>query len=442
MKDPEFGVNISNKKILSKKYKNVFVGKKAISWMVNKYKIPKSKALAVGQTLLDFGLVSHCSSDKLPFTAACWYRFKEKERIKIPIVIINGFQGAELYCSKTKFKKWLTDETIDDIQNLSIELPIYWDPDTGQQRDTLKPGDLLKKTTMEDGYTIDPYNKLIKGISEKLGNGVYQFTYDWRRSLFEPIHALEELLETIREDHQHPAQVVAQDIGGLLTIAVMNKRPDLFSSVLFSGVPFKPNFSALISYQSGCKIIGDMMISPRITATFPSLLATLPTPEDLEIQINDPHEINLKAKSVVIGVNEELDMFKVQTWKDLQIGKYSQLYADEDIEDYDLFLETALNEAKEFKKQIQSEKYVEYPIIGIVKSISVKTTANIYYDDDTHHFDFSDLQNGDGKYLDYCTTPDGFPVYRTWKVPKRNERILESDIILDILEDLQKKYLE
>src|SRR2546430_11641135 len=56
-----------------------------------------------------------------------------------------------------------------------------------------------------------------------------------------------------RENGGARVQVAAHSMGGLITFGALNRRPDLFHSALFAGVPFGASVSFLEDMHAGTR---------------------------------------------------------------------------------------------------------------------------------------------------------------------------------------------
>lgn len=73
------GVAISDRRYLGKSYPRCFVGSECVDWMMRNYALPFGGAEAVGQRLLDLGVLHHVV-DQHPFLGAnLYYRFRADE---------------------------------------------------------------------------------------------------------------------------------------------------------------------------------------------------------------------------------------------------------------------------------------------------------------------------------------------------------------------------
>jgi len=75
LKDPKMGVGLSDKSFLGVTFRDVFKGSELVEWLRENLRVSDSQAKELGQHLLQDQFISHCSTDLLPFTTVCFYRF-------------------------------------------------------------------------------------------------------------------------------------------------------------------------------------------------------------------------------------------------------------------------------------------------------------------------------------------------------------------------------
>jgi len=75
LKDPKTGLKVEEKNFFGIQFKNVFKGSEFVKWVEVNFKFDKKIAREIGSKLLKEKLFQHCSSDLLPFTEICFYRF-------------------------------------------------------------------------------------------------------------------------------------------------------------------------------------------------------------------------------------------------------------------------------------------------------------------------------------------------------------------------------
>eukprot|EP01125_Pyxidicula_operculata_P009952 TRINITY_DN3275_c0_g1_i2.p1 TRINITY_DN3275_c0_g1~~TRINITY_DN3275_c0_g1_i2.p1 ORF type:complete len:242 (+),score=15.07 TRINITY_DN3275_c0_g1_i2:324-1049(+) len=217
---------LQEKQFVGLKFQDAFSGYELLDWMISTFSLSKTVAKSFATQLLDNKLISHCSSDKLPFTKQCFYQFVgSKSTYHVPLVTIHGIKGSNLYNARSKKTDYLTFQQATGIQTTDISLPLTWEPKTNkdgntimvQNSDTLVPQGLLEKVKVGD-LGEDIYAPWMK-ISKTLGRvQVKEFAYDWRRNLFEAVDNFIEFLSDLNKETGQKIQVVAHSMGGLVTL--------------------------------------------------------------------------------------------------------------------------------------------------------------------------------------------------------------------------------
>jgi len=77
VRDPTTGVEVKEQIFIGMKFPNAFKGAKMVKWFMLTEDMTRKDAFATGAAFLKHKKISHCSSDILPFTAACFYRFTD-----------------------------------------------------------------------------------------------------------------------------------------------------------------------------------------------------------------------------------------------------------------------------------------------------------------------------------------------------------------------------
>ncbi|KAJ3155746.1 hypothetical protein HDU86_004215 [Geranomyces michiganensis] len=149
------------------------------------------------------------------------------------LVLLGGMYGSFLADKKTGQTAWLSTDHLFGFAKVNVGLSLE-DVD-----DSLVPAGVLDR--------IGPINICADLCREftaqsECSNGKFRFSpfgYDWRRDPGHSAKALERHLEEIyARNGGNPIVVVAHSMGGLVTLAVVNRRPDLIRGVVFVGTPF------------------------------------------------------------------------------------------------------------------------------------------------------------------------------------------------------------
>jgi len=224
------------------------------------------------------------------------------------------------------------------------------------------------------------------------------FFYDWRRSLFESVDLLEKYLDDLSaKNGKTKIQVVAHSMGGYVTFVTLNRRPDLFHSVLFAGTPFRST-KYLEELLLGSSIgINGRIKPPTVTASFLSLYSFF---SDAGKGLVDEKHNPIK-----------IDWFNPEEWKKNKLGLYA--YEPAPSEQYEKFLTIALEKGKAFKALVTARSDLTYPPIACITGKSHPTKGNILRNGPTakRGYDFQSMRvEGDGTVeYTHMVPPEGIP---------------------------------
>jgi hypothetical protein len=159
------------------------------------------------------------------------------------VVIMGGYRGSILRSTKTNRQVWVPVKVGLNIRKVDLEVGLEPE-DEEQMPETIYPSGMLQNIG-----PVDISKRLFKRLSEceNARNGklrVWDYGYDWRLSPHLLSRQLNEFLEKLpsnnaAKDGSRPsgALVIAHSLGGLITRHVVNNRPELFSGVVYAGVP-------------------------------------------------------------------------------------------------------------------------------------------------------------------------------------------------------------
>ena len=161
------------------------------------------------------------------------------------IVIMGGYRGSILRSAKTKRQVWVPVKVGLNIRKVDLEVGLEPE-DEERMEETIYSSGMLQNIG-----PVDISKRLFKrlGECENARNGklrVWDYGYDWRLSPHLLSRKLTAFLEKLpsnqpRADGTFPetrgALVIAHSLGGLITRHVVNQRPELFSGVVYAGVP-------------------------------------------------------------------------------------------------------------------------------------------------------------------------------------------------------------
>jgi len=227
------------------------------------------------------------------------------------------------------------------------------DGHVAQAQGTLHSGETLSRIRVVPLLVEEQvYGPWLKAAA-KLGRPFYSFNYDWRREPMETLQQFEKFIEGVIAQHPgQKVQVVAHSMGGLITLALLNQRTELFHSAVFVGVPFSGGIGFLLDMHHGTSVgLNRRILSPQVLATFPSVYSLFPlTGEGL-----------VDAE----GAKISMDFFSVTDWKREQLGVFHPDFGGG--HGYEEFLRTALERVKRFR-QMLAPQHKKYPPVWVVNS--------------------------------------------------------------------------
>jgi hypothetical protein len=173
------------------------------------------------------------------------YLDRAMESLVGDIVIMGGYRGSILRSTKTKRQVWVPVKVGLNIRKVDLEVGLE-PSDEERMEETIYPSGMLQNIG-----PVDISKRLFKRLSEceNARNGklrVWDYGYDWRLSPHLLSRKLTAFLEKLPSNQPGAdgkiletggALVIAHSLGGLITRHVVNQRPELFSGVVYAGVP-------------------------------------------------------------------------------------------------------------------------------------------------------------------------------------------------------------
>ncbi|KAK4106478.1 hypothetical protein N658DRAFT_520021 [Parathielavia hyrcaniae] len=159
------------------------------------------------------------------------------------VVVMGGYRGSILRSAKPPHRRlWVPVKVQLGVRKVNLEVGI--DPEDEEN---------MEKSIIADGMLqnigpVDISKRLFKRLREcenaRTGKlRVHDYGYDWRLSPHRLSRRLVEFLEKLPSNQpsvpkeQRGGLVIAHSLGGLITRHAVNQRPELFSGVLYVGVP-------------------------------------------------------------------------------------------------------------------------------------------------------------------------------------------------------------
>ncbi|KAK8182845.1 hypothetical protein BC567DRAFT_221003 [Phyllosticta citribraziliensis] len=185
--------------------------------------------------------------------------------LKGDVVILGGYRGSILRSAEPPHRQlWVPIKVGLNLRKVDLEVGL--DPeDEETMEERVIPGGMLTHIG-----PVDISRRLFKRLraSENAHSGelrVHDYGYDWRLSPHLLSRRLIEFLESLpcnKPDapaDQKGAVVIAHSLGGLITRHAINQRPDLFSGVVYAGVP-----TTCVNILGPLRNGDDVLLSSRV----------------------------------------------------------------------------------------------------------------------------------------------------------------------------------
>mmetsp|Transcript_35934 Transcript_35934/g.47422 ORF Transcript_35934/g.47422 Transcript_35934/m.47422 type:complete len:414 (-) Transcript_35934:88-1329(-) len=365
---------------------------------------------------------------------------------KPPLVLIHGMKGSHLQKRKAEDSQrdleraWLTTPGLLSLETPELSLPLDWSGNT-QLCDDLEVGSTIDsvKIRLTKNLKLDLVPIYGPFMQQALlsDRDFFTFEWDWRRDLGEATVLLEDFLMKLSAKYDgQSVQVVAHSMGGLITLPIVNKKPELFAGIIFAGVPFGTGINYLTDIHTGYTAgFNKRMFAPHVLATFASHWIFFPE--------------NSKESDIVdVGTGEMLpfDFYTVQDWEKYSLGIFNpSQYPTVDKERYRNHLQNALNRAKLFRRKLVCKPDLKYPPIAVVSGNQHATVNQVLVSRDGSNNLSWDFLNGravegDGR-IDFAKSfpPEGIP-YEAIASSAKHVNLLNEDIsdLWQVIEDQAK----
>ena len=331
----------------------------------------------------------------------------------VPLIFIHGIKGATLNDANGR-EVWLSRWQALGLSSPDLALPLAWNGDS-QASDSLAPGEILSWIPIIPFYRAAVYGPWLDA-ARGLGRPFFPFAYDWRRDNRETAARFESFLEQVRRSTGAArVEVVAHSMGGLITLSVLNRRPELFHSVVFAGVPFDGGIGFLPDLQKGtANGLNKKILSPSVLATFPSVYSLFPN-----------HGGNLLGAD---GGPVSVDFYHAEDWKRLRLGPYSRNRKPS--ADFEVYFDRALAAALRFRESLKPAA-VSYPPIGVVCGNHFPTIRNAVEKGNEWSFPASQTSPGDGRVPEQTCLPPAPLAYKLFESKAEHSDLLNDPAVID-----------
>jgi hypothetical protein len=164
------------------------------------------------------------------------------ENLTGDVVIMGGYRGSVLRSSKTNRQVWVPVKVGMNIRKVNLEVGLESE-DEENMEDHIYPSGMLTNIGPVD-ISKRLFKRLREGENAKNGKlRIWDYGYDWRLSPHLLSRRLIAYLEKLPcnqpgvPEKERGALVIAHSLGGLITRHAVNQRPELFSGVIYAGVP-------------------------------------------------------------------------------------------------------------------------------------------------------------------------------------------------------------
>ncbi|QSZ30522.1 hypothetical protein DSL72_000076 [Monilinia vaccinii-corymbosi] len=208
---------------------------------------------------------------------------KAMENLTGDVVIMGGYRGSILRSAKPPHHQlWVPVKVGLNIRKVDLEVGL--DPeDEEKMEESIFPSGMLTNIG-----PVDISRRLFKRLRncENAQNGklrVWDYGYDWRLSPHLLSRKLKAFLEKLPSNQPGPngekppgALVIAHSLGGLITRHVVNQKPELFSGVIYAGVP-QSCVNILGPFRNGdAVLLSSRVLTAQVNFTLRTSFVLLP----------------------------------------------------------------------------------------------------------------------------------------------------------------------
>lgn len=159
------------------------------------------------------------------------------------VVIMGGYRGSILRSAKPPRRRlWVPVKVQLGVRKVNLEVGLDPEDEENMEKHIIPDGMLKNIGPVDISKRL--FKKLRESENARAGKlRVHDYGYDWRLSPHLLSRKLVEFLERLPSNQpgtpkeQRGALVIAHSLGGLITRHAVNQRPELFSGVLYVGVP-------------------------------------------------------------------------------------------------------------------------------------------------------------------------------------------------------------
>ena len=237
------------------------------------------------------------------------YLAQALEQLEGDVVILGGYRGSVLRSAEPPNRQlWVPVKV--GLNLRKVDLQVGLDPEADENMEEhIIPGGMLTHIG-----PVDMSRRLFKRLraSRNARNGklrVWDYGYDWRLAPHLLSRKLIQYLDKLPSNqadvpvNERGAVVIAHSLGGLITRHAINHRPELFSGVVYAGVP-TTCVNILGPLRNGDDVLfSSRVLTAQVNFTIRTSFALLPLDGRCFIDKETKEEL-------------PVDFFDVKTWAD------------------------------------------------------------------------------------------------------------------------------
>ncbi|KAK4975531.1 hypothetical protein LTR28_009578, partial [Elasticomyces elasticus] len=193
------------------------------------------------------------------------YFIKAVSELTGDVVVLGGYRGSILRSAEPPHRQlWVPIKVGLNLRKVDLEVGLDTE-DEENMEERIIPGGMLTHIG-----PVDISRRLLKRLraSDNAHAGclrVHDYGYDWRLNPSLLSKKLIEFLEKLpcntpdTPAEQRGATIIAHSLGGLITRHAINQRPDLFSGVVYAGVP-----TTCVNILGPLRNGDDVLLSSRV----------------------------------------------------------------------------------------------------------------------------------------------------------------------------------
>ncbi|RDW71231.1 hypothetical protein BP6252_07794 [Coleophoma cylindrospora] len=226
------------------------------------------------------------------------------EKLTGDVVIMGGYRGSILRSAKPPHRQlWVPVKVGLNIRKVNLEVGL--DPEDEERMEE----SIFASGMLQNIGPVDISKRLFKRLREcenaKAGKlRVWDYGYDWRLSPHLLSRKLTAFLEKLPSNQpgstDKGALVIAHSLGGLITRHVCNQKPELFSGIIYAGVP-QSCINILGPFRNGdAVLLSSRVLTAQVNFTLRTSFLLLPedsscfvdikTKEKYPVDFMDPDE--------------------------------------------------------------------------------------------------------------------------------------------------------